>query len=45
LGFALQRAIEGLIEGGFGLLVFRWRDLALPAFDFELEEFFFQCIE
>src|SRR5580700_4007100 len=44
LGFALERAVEGLIEGGFGLLVFRRRDLALPAFDFELEEFFFQCI-
>jgi hypothetical protein len=41
LRFALQGALEGLIEGGFGLVVFRWRDLALLAFDFELEEFFF----
>lgn len=41
LGFALQGAIQGLIEGGLGLLVFRLRDLALPAFDFELEEFLF----
>ncbi len=41
LGFAFQGALEGLIEGGFGFLVFRLGDLALSAFDFELEEFFF----
>ena len=45
LRFAFQRAIEGLIESGFRALVFRLRDLALPAFDFQLEEFFFQGIE
>jgi hypothetical protein len=41
LGFAFQGALEGLIEGGLGFLVFCWRDLVLAAFDFQLEEFFF----
>ncbi len=41
LGFALQGALERLIQGGFRFLVFRLGDLALAAFDFELEEFFF----
>jgi len=41
LRFALEGALERLIEGGLGFLVLRLRDLALPAFDFELEEFFF----
>ena len=45
LGFAPQRPLQCLIEGGFGDLVFRLGDLALPAFDFELEEFFFQGVE
>ena len=45
LGFALQGALQRLIEGGLGFLVFGLRDLALAALDFELEEFFFQGIE
>jgi len=45
LGFAFQGALEGLVEGGFGFLVLRLRDLALAAFDFELEEFFLEAFE
>ena len=45
LGFALQGALQGLIEGGFGAVVFLLGDAALFVFHFELEEFFFQGFE
>ena len=41
LRFAFQGTLQGLIESGLGFFIFRLRDLTLPAFDFELEEFFF----
>ena len=45
LGFAFQGAVQRLVERGFRLLVFFFRNLALAAFDFELEEFFLQHAE
>ncbi|SRR6266852_3964157 len=44
-GFALQRALQRLIQGSFRLLVFLLRDVSLLVFDFELEEFFFQAFQ
>src|SRR5258705_1389062 len=45
LCFALDGSFQRAIEGGFGLLVFLLRDLALLVLDFELEEFFLQRLE
>jgi hypothetical protein len=39
---ALRCALQGLVQGGFGFLVFLLRDSALLVFDFELEDLFFQ---
>ena len=39
---ALHCALQGLVQRGFGFLVFLLRDSALLVFDFELEDLFFQ---
>ena len=40
-----HRALQRLVESGFGLLVFLLRDSALLMFDFELEDLFLQGVE
>ena len=42
---ALDGALQRAVQRGFGFFVFLLGDLALLVFDFELEEFFFQCFE
>jgi len=43
-GFALQGALQGLVQGGFGAFVFLLRNASLLVFDLELEEFFLQTL-
>ena len=45
LGLALYRPLQSLIERGFVLEVLFLRDLALLAFNFQLEEFFLESFE
>src|ERR1039457_246617 len=45
LRFSFQGALQSLIEGGLGALVFLLRDAALFVFHFELEDFIFQGFE
>jgi hypothetical protein len=45
LGFALQGALQCLIEGGFRFFVLLLTNETLLVFDFEFEEFFFQAFE
>jgi hypothetical protein len=40
--YALHCALQGLVQRGFGFLVFLLRDSALLVFDLELEDLFFQ---
>lgn len=40
-GFAFKGALEGLVEGGFGFVVFLLGDAALLVLDFEVKEFVF----
>src|SRR5579863_9802894 len=44
-GFALQRALEGVIQGSLRFFVFLLRDAALLVFDFEFEEFVLQAFQ
>ena len=43
--FALQRALQRLVERGFYAVVFLLRDVAPFVFDFQLEKFFFQPLQ
>ena len=45
LSLTLNCTLQGLVQSGFVLLVFLLRNLALLAFDFQLEKFFFQGLE
>jgi len=45
LGFALQGALQCLIEGGFRFFVLLLTNETLLVFDFEFEKFFFQAFE
>ena len=45
LSLPLQRAIQGVVEGGLGFLVVCLRNLALLAFDFELEQLFLDALK
>jgi len=38
-GLALQGALQGVVQGGLGFVVFLLGDAALLVFHFELEEF------
>src|SRR4029077_14746859 len=43
--FALEGALQSVVEGGLGLLVFLLRNVPLLVVDFELEKLFFQSFE
>ena len=45
LGFALQGALQCLIEGGLRFFVLLLTNETLLVFDFEFEKFFFQAFE
>ena len=42
---SFHRALQRLVQRGFGLFIFLLRDSALLVFDFELEDLFFQGLE
>ena len=44
-GFAFQGALQGLVEGGLGFVVFLLGDEALFVLDFEVEEFVLEGLE